>query len=557
MQMGLRRLAFCLFFLSLLLCSFAKPKKIKTKLIQNLPPIPESPCSIPNNGFKSLQKVGKKLSEECEVVVLSSTLLNTDPFKVLNTTEEGLCFVFFSDNGLNLPENCTSTNEQFVREGVIKCGGWWVVMEDPDRFPFSNPILNTKVLKTHLHLFFPYAKILGWIDGDMIPLFTLKDVYGLFENNETVIALPPRLKGGDFTIRNESEQVEYDTVSPRSVKSMMKMYSSLGWADLPVLHGGFRFQRNVEITRRFSCDWFAEIEAWANRDQLSLSPMLHKMEIDMPPSLRLISLDDTKRYFWRSDQKAHPKNWARQQKISRREQPKNETCEGSSNMFTNFPSQDTDFTESDHFQRARQYIQQEVSHIHTGLDLGAGIGSFAAVSDRLWGLSVTSLDLETPEFPFHCAISARGAQFPAVMWDKHATPYPLLTGLFDLIHARNFPTSSGPMMKNLAWEWDRLLSPNGVLIISSTMSASVHAAFVTGMEENSRKLVVNERLDEEESRKLIDPVHDYFIVFIGTEGEGSLPREMAKRHHQPLFLVVCVLAVLILLFAHLLILLRK
>ena len=526
-----RGLILCL-VLSIFLFSFC-PFAEKTRTIKIEGPDDDENnqklCSVPNGGFQHLQAAGKRLSRGCEVVILSSTLGNYDRFRPLeNDKEEGLCFVFFSDNRLSLPmRNCTpAEGDLFSKERVIMCGGWMVVMEDQSGFPFSTAILNTRVLKTLLHIFFPYAKIVGWIDGNKIPVFTLKDIQELFKNDKTVMALPPRLLG-ESNIRNESEAVvKLGVAEPERVRQMIEMYTSLGWDGLRAYHGGFRIQRNVPLTRRFACDWFAEIEAWAKRDQLSLSPMLHKHEIDQPPFLQVIPVLEVTDYFITKSHssKNHGKVWGKQKRRDRQRGTKRLICDDWTNITSTFPSQDAKFINSNYFKHIRQYLEPQLPHIHTGLDLGAGVGSFAATCHRLWGLSVTSMDVNTDEFPFDCVVSARGRVSSAVLWDRGITPYPLLSGLFDLIHIGNFSAPSGPAMKRLAWEWSRLLRPDGVLILSSTMSSSENAAFVVGMEENHRRLVGNEKLGRREGEGGeregggVDPVYDYLVVFIGREG---------------------------------------
>ena len=522
--MSPQRSLFLVFFSLSLLVFFAEAKKSSD------PPF-ESPCSVPNNGFRKLQNVGRKLTQ-CEIVILSSTLLNYDHFHMLNDTRqheqwnEGMCWVFFSDDRLHLPfANCT-TAPGFEKEGVLMCGGWFVVREEYRGFPYtiSEGVMNTRVLKTLIHLYFPYAKILGWIDGNKYPLFTLETIREWFANPKTLMVVPIKL--GTFrNVRNESDYVFHrGLVVQSNIRPMMKMYDSLGWSDLPVYHGGFRIQRNAPVTQAFGCNWLAEIEAWAKRDQLSLSPMLHKLDIDTPPYLTVLDVNETKKHFqiMIHSHKAHGKTWARQRKRMLRMGAPKQGCE---NVNSDFRLIDTEFMQSDHFERARKYIEPATKRMTNVLDVGSGNASFSAIAGRLWDLKVTSLDLGNSDFPFDCIISNRGLNFgPTVVWDKEKTPYPLITGIYDLIHIYNFSSPYGPTLKRMADEWSRLLTPNGILVFSATMSVSSNAAIVAGMEENLRTLVVNERIGSEHKepvlvkglKRKIDPVFEYFIAFVGS-----------------------------------------
>ena len=129
---------------------------------------------------------------------------------------------------------------------------------------------------------------------------------------------------------------------------------------------------------------------------------------------------------------------------------------------------------------------------------------------------------------FRCVVTQRGLEFGAVMWDKEKTPYPLLSGIYDLIHVNDFLLLPGPEMKRIAEEWARLLTPKGFLIVSGTMSATGSAALVIGLE--SRKLIVSEMGEEKLNLGTeTDSVNDWLFLFKGESSSSSSSKKFLTK----------------------------
>ena len=478
-----------------------------------------SPCEIPNDGYRLLRSVGKKLEGHCEVVILSSTFNNYDrlsdiPERIIEQNK-GVCFVYYSDTKLKELKFHTALCQPargFESEGGLMCKGWLLIQGEPDDFPFSTEsdvILNNRIHKTLLHLFFPTVPILGWIDGNKAPRegLSIKRIRNIFSDKRVLLASMKSLHDIQ-TIQDEFDyNARVNVSSTANIHPMFKMYKRLGWLKLPVFHGGFRLQRNHPKTSAFACDWFAEIEAWVRRDQLSLSPMMYKHGLGKPPALYL--LNNTEENFFEVSRHhlSHRKFWAAQTKQDAKKEP----TEPRKCRSLDLQHADEQFVNSSHFQRIKSFIEAGVPNIRFALDIGAGYGAFAAEAQRAWNLRVSSLATEDQ---FRCIVKKRGLQFGAVMWDKVKTPYPLLSEMYDLIHVNDFPLLPGPEMKRIAEEWARLLTPRGILIVSGTMSATGSAALVIGLE--SRRL----RVSEMGEKKLNlgtenDSVNDWLFIFKG------------------------------------------
>ena len=230
----------------------------------------------------------------CEVVVLSATTAEHFEFSDA-IPEPGLCFVLVAFNRFKFPQGCVSESEH-----VRRCGHWLVVKEKWKKasyFKFRSEYLNIQVLKTLVPLFFPYANIVGWIDDEKRSVFTLDDVRQLFKNHKTMVAVPehhngPQMLGSEIVSRVRKG------FFPKSLKNNLKeVFESSGWNKLPLFDTTLRFQRNVPPTQKFSCDWFERIEAGFKRgDELYLTPALYENELGTPPSLKVISVDESKKF---------------------------------------------------------------------------------------------------------------------------------------------------------------------------------------------------------------------------------------------------------------------
>ena len=250
---------------------------------------------IPNGGFQMLQKVGRKREmSRCEVVILSSTQHRV--FKP--ALEKGMCLivVVFGDEEDSPPSyNC----KRWGKERVWMCGRLMVVKELSLNSTLKYQILNKQVLKTLLPLFFPSAKIVGWIDEERRPQYTLERILEFFQDNQTMMVVPEH-PGGPRFLRDEvrSGGRKRGFWDKTTTAGVLSNFTEKGWAGLPVFDTGLRFQRNVPLTQKFSCDWFEQIESGlSTQDQLYLTPMLHMNGIDTFPSLKVIPADRFPLYY--------------------------------------------------------------------------------------------------------------------------------------------------------------------------------------------------------------------------------------------------------------------
>jgi len=253
-------------------------------------------CSIPQAssgtaGFPKLVEYGRTRTE-CRVVMLSCALGSSDHLRNLTNMRRlagrDTCFVYVTDT-LTLTAEQGREGCRAQRDGEDVCG-WDVVLET--QLPFVSPILNSRVPKMLMHLFFPHAAVLVWVDGNKNIRTPLRRILAAYLRDKgTDVVLTTSLRGAR-TVADEARFVRGTLAPAQAVDRQMAAYRQMGYDKLDVYHGGFRIQRNSPRARRFGCLWFSEVLTFTARDQLSLAAALHMADLRASPRLIVVPKDD-------------------------------------------------------------------------------------------------------------------------------------------------------------------------------------------------------------------------------------------------------------------------
>ena len=255
-----------------------------------------------SSGYDALAKRAASLSSECSLVVVTAVFGRKDKLQQpagVWPSVSGCFFAFVDDESASFL--LQTAPPSVAREGALsdeRIGAWRLLKLPLTQSPYVSPRRASRVPKLLTFRFFPSAEYSVWLDGKLKLLVDPHTLVRRFLSSpHAAIALPRNLRRDHIdeemawirsTLAEEPEKLVASDA--RAVEAQWRYYeaeqrnASSTWMARTACAEGAMIVTNLRspLAKCVLCAWYNEWHRFGERDQLSLSYVLHSMGLSPP-----------------------------------------------------------------------------------------------------------------------------------------------------------------------------------------------------------------------------------------------------------------------------------